>query len=107
MYAFALLSPVRLILHVFCLADIKMPEALRLRALLEVFARLFQKAARVEGAKPSLLVATSKIPDTPFFGSFLRLHSQKRTERVCSHKILTEGGNITGVTRRDSRYAFF
>jgi len=35
--------------------------------LMKVFARLFQKAAQVEGAKPSSLVATSETFLPPFF----------------------------------------
>jgi hypothetical protein len=46
--------------------------------------KLFQKFAQVEGAKPSSLVATSETSLMAFFGSFLRLLAQKRTERINS-----------------------
>jgi hypothetical protein len=56
---------------------------------MKVFARLFQKAAQVEGAKPSSLVATSEIPQTPFnFAQrnmfFFAATCPKRTETVFS-----------------------
>ncbi|MBO5842316.1 MAG: hypothetical protein J6R46_04885, partial [Clostridia bacterium] len=52
---------------------------------MKVLIKLFQKFAQVEGAKPSSRPQARNL-FSPFFGSFLRLLRQKRTETVSSHK---------------------